>query len=145
MTETHDGTAIAERSDRRARTEALTRALDERIKMTERQLEATAQQLPEVALLRTIPGLGLLTSTAFLAFVGDVRRFPSERHLSSYLGLTPREHSSGTRRHLGRISKRGNRIGMSTQSVRVRGILRLGDPAADTVTELPERFSVRRT
>ena len=46
---------------------------------------------------------------ALVACVGDVRRFPSARHFASYLGLTPREHSSGTRRHLGAISKQGDR------------------------------------
>jgi hypothetical protein len=49
-----------------------------------------------------------LTATALLAFVGDIHRFPSGRHLASYLGLTPREYSSGSRRRLGRISKRGD-------------------------------------
>ena len=43
-----------------------------------------------------------------LAFVGDVRRFPSSRHFASYLGLTPRETSSGLQRRLGAISKRGD-------------------------------------
>ena len=58
--------------------------------------------------LRTIPGIGLLTATALLAFIGDIHRFPSGRHLASYLGLTPREFSSGLKRNLGRISKRGD-------------------------------------
>ena len=58
--------------------------------------------------LRSVPGVGLLISTALVAIVGDARRFPSGRHFASYLGLTPREHSSGMRRHLGAISKRGD-------------------------------------
>jgi len=58
--------------------------------------------------LRSIPGIGLLSSTALVGFVGDVRRFPSGRHFASYLGLTPREYSSGSRRRLGRISKLGD-------------------------------------
>ena len=58
--------------------------------------------------LRTIPGVGLLTATALAAFVGDVARFRSGRKLASYLGLTPREWSSGTQRKRGRISKRGD-------------------------------------
>jgi transposase len=61
-----------------------------------------------VVRLRTIPGVGLLTATALVAFVGDVHRFPSSRHFASYLGLTPRESSSGLRRRLGAISKRGD-------------------------------------
>jgi transposase len=49
-----------------------------------------------------------VTATALLAFIGAIRRFPTARHLASYLGLTPREYSSGLRRYLGRISKRGD-------------------------------------
>ena len=79
-----------------------------RIKAVEQQLEQLAEQTPVVARLRTIPGVGLLIATALVAFVGDVQRFPSGRHLASYLGLTPREHSSGAVRRLGRISKRGD-------------------------------------
>lgn len=82
--------------------------LETRIKAVEKQLEALAAQTPVVALLRTIPGIGLLTSTALVGFVGDVGRFPSGRHFACYLGLTPREHSSGSRRRLGRISKQGD-------------------------------------
>ena len=67
-----------------------------------------AKELPVVGYLRTIPGIGLLTATALLAFIGDIHRFPSGRHLASYLGLTPREFSSGLKRNLGRISKRGD-------------------------------------
>jgi transposase len=84
------------------------REIESRIKQVERQLEALAEQLPAVAYLLSIPGIGLLTATALVAFIGDVRRFPSARHLASYLGLTPREYSSGLKRYLGRISKRGD-------------------------------------
>ncbi len=84
------------------------RVLDKRIKGTENQLELLARQLPAVKRLRTIPGIGLLIATAFVALVGDIHRFPSARHLSSYLGLTPREFSSALKRRLGRISKRGD-------------------------------------
>ena len=52
--------------------------------------------------------MGLLTATALVAFVGDARRFASGRYFASYLGLTPRESSSGLKRRLGRISKRGD-------------------------------------
>jgi transposase len=84
------------------------RDIEARIKQTETQLEATARQIPAVALLRTVPGIGPLTSTALVAFLGNIQRFPSGRHLASYLGLTPREFSSGLKRRLGRISKRGD-------------------------------------
>jgi transposase len=83
-------------------------ALSERIVLAERQLQALAEETPVVARLRTIPGLGPITASALVAFVGDVQRFPSARHFASYLGLTPKEFSSGSRRRLGRISKRGD-------------------------------------
>jgi transposase len=82
--------------------------LERRTAEVERQLEGLARQLPVVAHLRTIPGIGLITATALVASVGDIRRFRSARHFASYLGLTPREHSSGLRRRLGAISKQGD-------------------------------------
>ena len=84
------------------------RDFERRIADVERQLERMATQTPAVSRLRSIPGVGLITATALFAFVGDVQRFPSARHFSSYLGLTPRERSSGGSRRLGRISKRGD-------------------------------------
>ena len=83
--------------------------LQTRLRELERHLAVLADHLPHVAHLRTIPGIGLLNATALVACVGDVRRFPSGRHFASYLGLTPREHSSGSRRRLGAISKQGDR------------------------------------
>ena len=84
------------------------RDIEARIKQLERQLETMAQQLPVVSHLLTIPGIGLLTATALFAFVGNIHRFPSARQFASWLGLTPREHSSGLKRRLGGISKRGD-------------------------------------
>lgn len=84
------------------------RELEAHIRGVERSLEAMSRTSDVARWLRTIPGVGLLTATALLAFVGDVARFPSGRHLASYLGLTPRESSSGLRRRLGAISKRGD-------------------------------------
>jgi transposase len=84
------------------------REIEARVKLVEHQLEALAEQLRAVEQLQTIPGVGLLTATALVGFIGDIRRFPTARHFASYLGLTPREYSSGLRRNLGRISKRGD-------------------------------------
>ena len=84
------------------------REMETRIRLVETQLQALADQTPVVSRLRSIPGVGLITATALVAFVGDVQRFPSGRHFASYLGLTPRERSSGLVRRLGSISKRGD-------------------------------------
>jgi transposase len=84
------------------------REIEGRIRAVEHQLDAVAEQTPVVSRLCSIPGVGLLTATALVAAVGDVQRFPSARHFASYLGLTPRERSTGQRRQLGAISKRGD-------------------------------------
>lgn len=84
------------------------RELEARIRAVEGQLRKLARESALIQRLQTIPGVGLLTATALAGFVGDVQRFPSGRHFASYLGLTPKEHSSGLRRRLGGISKRGD-------------------------------------
>lgn len=84
------------------------RALDERIEKVREQLEAVALTVPLVEKLETIPGVGLLNATALSAMTGDFSRYPSGRHFASSLGLVPKEHSSGLRRRLGAISKRGD-------------------------------------
>ncbi len=81
---------------------------EERIQSIERQLKVLTRDDPLVQHLQTIPGIGPITSTALAAFVGDFRRFPHGRSLANFLGLTPREVSSGLKRRLGRISKRGD-------------------------------------
>jgi len=82
--------------------------LETRIKTIELQLKLLAREDDIVTRLQTIPGIGLLSATALVAFVGDIHRFPTGRHFASYLGLTPRESSSGYVRRLGAISKRGD-------------------------------------
>jgi transposase len=77
------------------------RGIEARIKQVERQLHAMTKELLAVELLLSIPGIGLLTATALVAFVGNIHRFPSARHFASWLGLTPREYSSGPKRYLG--------------------------------------------
>jgi transposase len=72
------------------------------------ELERLANRVPDAQRLMSVPGVGVLTATALVAFVGDVRRFRSGRDFAAYLGLTPREHSSGFSRRLGSITKRGN-------------------------------------
>lgn len=55
-----------------------------------------------------IRGVGPMTATAMIAAVGDAREFENGRHMAAWLGLVPRQHSSGDRRILMGISKRGD-------------------------------------
>jgi transposase len=84
------------------------RELEKRIDEVGRLMETLASQTPVTERLRTIPGIGPIISTALVGFIGDAARFRSSRQFACYLGLTPREHSSGSKRQLGRISKRGD-------------------------------------
>ena len=74
----------------------------------ERRLTEEAAQDVAVQRYQTVPGVGLLTATALRASAGDLARFRSGRHLAAWLGLVPREHSSGNQRRLGKITKRGD-------------------------------------
>jgi transposase len=84
------------------------RAIEARVADLERELRALAEADPVVTRLRTIPGIGLLTATALVGAVGNIHAFRRARQFASWLGLTPREHSSGQRRRLGSISKQGD-------------------------------------
>ncbi len=74
----------------------------------ERQLMAWHRQSAASQRLETIPGVGLITATALAASVSDPNVFRSGRQFAAYLGLVPRQNSSGGKDRLGHISKMGN-------------------------------------
>jgi len=85
------------------------RHLDERVRHYDAQLQAIAQSDPRARDLMTIPGLGAQGATALLAAVGeDAHVFSNGRGLAAWLGLVPRQHSTGGRPRLLGISKRGD-------------------------------------
>jgi len=84
------------------------RALEAQAEAIRTELTRLAAQMPDAQLLLSVPGIGVLTATALVACVGDCHRFRCGRDLAAYLGLTPREASSGPVRRLGPITKRGN-------------------------------------
>jgi transposase len=84
------------------------RTLERHISALERELRSVADTDPVATRLREIPGIGLLTATALVGTVGHIHAFHRARQFASWLGLTPREYSSGAHRRLGGISKRGD-------------------------------------
>jgi transposase len=80
----------------------------EAIRKPESQLQARHRSQQASQRLTTIPGVGVITATALVATIGDGSPFKSGRHLSAWLGLVQRQHSSGGKSRLGRISKRGD-------------------------------------
>ncbi|PWL27805.1 MAG: IS110 family transposase [Marivita sp. XM-24bin2] len=75
--------------------------LDDRIQAWHRQSEVSQR-------LATIPGVGVLTATALAATVADTAQFRSARQFAAWLGLVPRQNSSGGKDRLGRITKMGD-------------------------------------
>ena len=84
--------------------------LDEQIALLDVAVKEAAEKNEKARLLMTQPGVGPVTSMAFVLTMGDVQRFRRGKHVASYLGLIPREHSSGGYQRLHSISKQGNRF-----------------------------------
>jgi transposase len=84
-------------------------SLDERIRAYDDELAALTRENPQARQLATIPGIGVINATALLAAVGDGSAFAKGRDLAAWLGLTPRQHSTGGKTRLLGISKRGNK------------------------------------
>ncbi len=84
--------------------------LDQQIAPLDQAAQQAAEQDPQARLLLTQPGVGPITALAFVLTIGDVSRFPRGKQVASYLGLIPRERSSGGHQRLGAISKQGNRF-----------------------------------
>ena len=80
-----------------------------RIHALEKQLKQATKADPVIQQFMQINGIGLLSATAMRASVQSPSQFKNGRQLSAWLGITPREYSSGDKRYLGRISKRGDK------------------------------------
>jgi transposase len=83
--------------------------LDARIDAITADIEKTAKQEKGCQQLMTIPGIGPLISTAMVAAIGGGEAFERGRDFGAWLGLVPRQHSTGGRPILGRLSKRGSK------------------------------------
>jgi error-prone DNA polymerase len=86
------------------------RATADRIKALEAEIVAHARRDDQARRLAPVPGVGPITASLIAAAVGDnVGAFRSARHFAAWLGLVPRQHSTGGKTRLGRITKAGNR------------------------------------
>jgi transposase len=81
---------------------------DKKIKELEKRLKIIANGLDKYQQVTSIPGIGLITATALIASIGNVSCFENGRQLSAWLGLVPRQVSSGGKEKLLGISKRGD-------------------------------------
>ena len=84
--------------------------LNQQIGKLDAAVQSAAEQNPQARLLMTQPGVGPNTALAFVLTIGDASRFRRGKQVASYLGLIPRETTSGGRQKLGAITKQGNRM-----------------------------------
>jgi transposase len=84
------------------------RGLDARIREYEHAIEAHAKETAAATLAQQRQGIGPITASALIASVGDLREFKNGRQFSAWLGLVPRQHSTGGKQRLGHITGRGD-------------------------------------
>ena len=82
--------------------------INDRVERYELMLKSISKAHPICKRLTTIPGVGFITATAIVATARDTSVFKNGRQFAAWLGLTPKEHSTGGKQRLGRISKRGD-------------------------------------
>jgi transposase len=84
-------------------------SIEKRLAYYDEKLAAIGRAHPECQRLQTIPGIGPISATAILAAISDATQFKNGRQFAAWLGLVPREHSTGGKPRLLGISKRGDR------------------------------------
>lgn len=121
--------------------------LSMQIRKIEIELMAWHRTNPACRRLETIPGIGFITATALVATVGDARVFRSGRQFAAWLGLVPKQHSSGGKERMGGISKMGDRylrhLLVIGATAIVRCTRRKGTPVSIWANRLLERKPAR--
>lgn len=118
--------------------------LDERVTAFDQRIEALAREHEACRRLQTIPGVGPVIATALTAAVGDASTFRSGRELAAWLGLVPRQHSTGGKPRLLGISKCGD-VYLRTQLIHgARSALRSSAAKTDRRSRWATALAERR-
>jgi len=120
------------------------RQTKEKLAEYDQKILAIHKAHPVCQRLVTIPGVGPLTATAIIAMVGDPGAFENGRHLSAYLGLVPRQHSTGGKDRLLGISKRGDPYIRMLLIHGARTVLRWVDQKEDSKSQWLKKLIERR-
>ncbi len=118
--------------------------LDARIEGFEVQLKTLCDQNKDCQRLLTIPGVGLLSATAMVAAIGDISVFKSGRELAAWIGLVPKQHSTGGKPTLMGISKRGDTYLRTLLIHGGRTVVRVADKRQDQRSQWITRLDARR-
>ena len=131
-------------SERLAPLRTVIDVLDDEINHADGQLAQAVADDPVCQRLTTLPGIGPVTASAYVAALDDVTRFASAGQVSSYLGLVPREYSSGEQQRRGRVLRSAHPY---VQSLLVQAgwvIWRSRDPETITLRDWAQRIAHRR-
>ncbi len=109
------------------------RELDRREGRCRARIQAHAEADPGCRRLMTIPGIGALSASALVAKLGDGGEFRDGREAAAYLGLVPRQYSTGGKPKLGGISKRGDRALRGLLILGAKAVLRVSDQREDAL------------
>ena len=120
------------------------RGLDRDVKDLERELGAASQADVACQRLQAIPGLGLIGTTALRSAVGDGRSFRSGRELAAWLGLVPRQHTTGGKPRLYGITKRGDKRLRALLIHGARAVVRHAAGKADSLSRWIRAVQARR-
>lgn len=119
-------------------------ALDARVEQLTERIERQVKQDQAARRLLEVPGIGPLTASALIAAVGDARQFRNGRQLAAFLGLTPRQHSSGGKTRLLGIHKRGDSYVRGLLVHGARAVLRTAADKLDERSRWLTSLSTRR-
>jgi transposase len=117
---------------------------DSRVDYYDHQIVDLSRQMEPAQRLMSIEGVGPVTATAMVASVGDARVFSSSRQFAAWLGLTPRQHSSGGRSRLGQITKRGDCYLRTLLVHGARSLIRHVDRRTDSKSVWAKELKARR-
>jgi transposase len=106
-------------------------ALDDRVSEMDKKIQQLASSNATAKRLQQIPGIGPITATALVCSIGDAKQFKRGRDLAAWLGLTPRQHSSGGKDNLLGISKRGDTYVRTLLIHGARAVLKVADKKDD--------------
>ena len=105
--------------------------MDRQAKELEAQIQLWHRENEASRKLAEIPGLGPITASAIVATVGDAREFKNGRQLAAWMGLVPRQHSSGGKKNLLGISKRGDTYLRTLMIHGARAVIRFAENKAE--------------
>ena len=118
--------------------------LDERVQVMDKKIKTLANSHGEAKRLLAIPGIGPITATAIISTIGNGKQFKRGRDFAAWLGLTPRQHSSGGKERLLGISKRGDSYLRTLLIQGARAVLRVVDQKDDPRSRWLQNLCSRR-